>query len=50
MPEISEALGREMILTLSGLHSEHYGRMAIVQGEPVAMISNMLEALQSIEY
>jgi propane monooxygenase coupling protein len=51
MPEISEALGREMTPYLFEIcTSTHYGRMVMVDDETVVLFGDMTEALQYIEY
>jgi propane monooxygenase coupling protein len=51
MPEITEALGREMTPYLFEIcTSTHYGRMVMVDDETVVLFGDMTEALQYIEY
>lgn len=51
MPEIREALGREMTPHLFEIAtSTHYGRMVMVDDETVVLFGDMGEAMQYISY
>ena len=51
MPEISEALGREMTNSLFEIcTSTHYGRMVMVDDATVVLFGDMDEAMQYIKY
>lgn len=51
MPEISEALGREMTPHLFEIAtSTHYGRMVMVDDDTVVLFGDMDEAMQYISY
>jgi propane monooxygenase coupling protein len=51
MPEISEALGREMTNYLFEIcTSTHYGRMVMVDDETVVLFGDMDEAMKYIKY
>jgi propane monooxygenase coupling protein len=51
MPEISEALGREMTPYLFEIStSTHYGRMVMVDDETVVLFGDMNEAMEYIQY
>lgn len=51
MPEITEALGREMTPYLFEIcTSTHYGRMVMVDDETVVLFGDMDEAMKYIKY
>ena len=51
MPEITEALGREMTNSLFEIcTSTHYGRMVMVDDETVVLFGDMNEAMEYIRY